>query len=107
MPSDKKAGSSARPDLSRDRDHDGDVDLADDLVNDLDHDGDIDLNDRENNDIDNDQDIDHADHALEAAGNTTAASVGESLGWKKDQTGWKNPDTSMQQKQSLGQKGPQ
>lgn len=94
----------ARPDLSRDRDHDGDVDLADDLALDLDHDGDIDIHDREQNDIDNDRDIDIADRSLEAGEGQTSNQVGTKMGWSKDGSSWKKPDASTTQQQSLGPK---
>lgn len=93
-----------KPDLTRDRDHDGDVDLADDLAHDLDHDGDIDINDREQNDLDNDQDIDIADQGLEAGQGATSQKVGTKLGWNKDGGSWKKPDAATTQQQSQGPK---
>jgi hypothetical protein len=65
-------------DLSRDLDHDGDVDLADDRSRDLDHDGVIDSADEEEADIDRDHDIDATDRSLAAK-----KSVGEVLGMPK------------------------
>ena len=83
-----------KPDPSRDLDHDGDVDLADDRSRDLDHDGGIDGADREENDIDNDQDIDSSDRSIKEKN-----SVGSSLGWKKDDKGWQRSDRSNSQQQ--------
>lgn len=65
-------------DLSRDLDHDGDVDLADDRSRDLDHDGVIDSADEEEADLDRDHDIDSTDRAL-----TAKKSVGAVLGMSK------------------------
>lgn len=72
-----------KPDLSRDLDHDGDVDLADDRTLDLDHDGVIDAADQEEADLDHDHDIDATDHTLAAK-----QSVGEVLGMTKTGQSW-------------------
>ncbi|HYF35106.1 MAG TPA: hypothetical protein VD994_07460 [Prosthecobacter sp.] len=86
---------SSRPDLSKDLDRDGDIDLADDRTNDLNRDGRIDANDSELNDVDNDTDIDAADRALEDAP-AESQSVGASLGWSKGGGGWNRPDAPAQ-----------
>ncbi|GEP42438.1 hypothetical protein [Brevifollis gellanilyticus] len=73
---------------SRDLDHDGDVDLADDASNDLNRDGRIDANDREEFDLDNDNDIDAADRELKQKQDSNGQSVGASLGWRKGAQSW-------------------
>lgn len=86
-----------KPDLSRDLDHDGDIDLADDRRLDLDGDGSIDLADREEMDLDNDQDIDTADQALQEA---QRQRVGTAMGFQKSGQIWqRSSDGSTQQGQ--------
>ncbi|WP_395735989.1 hypothetical protein [Prosthecobacter sp.] len=84
-----------KTDLSRDLDHDGDVDLADDRSRDLDHDGVIDSADEEEADIDRDHDIDATDRTLAAK-----KSVGEALGMTKAGQG----SQSQAQQQSIAPK---
>jgi len=88
------------PDLSRDLNHDGKVDGADDPSRDLDHDGRIDAMDRVEEDINHDHIIDSTDRELE----TAMPKVGTTLGWNKDGQSWKRPETSQSQQQSLGPK---
>ncbi len=93
-------------DLSRDLDHDGDVDLADDRTNDLNRDGRIDGADSESLDRDSDNDIDAADRLQEDGPaqeqeQAQKESVGAKLGWSKSSGGsWNRPD-SHSQSQSL------
>lgn len=93
-----------KPDMTRDLDGDGDVDLADDVTRDLDRDGRIDGEDREINDLDNDNDIDARDRELKRQQEETQKeSVGSSLGLSKKNGIWQKPDA---EKLEIAVRGP-
>jgi hypothetical protein len=82
-----------KPDLSRDLDHNGIVDAADDRSRDLNHDGVIDGNDRQERDLNHDNVIDGTDQELQARQN-----VGASMGWSNEGGSWKPLENDESQK---------
>lgn len=88
-----------KPDLSRDLDHNGIVDAADDRSRDLDRDGVIDAGDRQEKDLNHDNKIDGADQKTETP------KVGTVMGWSKEEgEGWRPPEEANKQQQQI--KGP-
>ena len=90
-----------KPDLSRDLDHNGIVDAADDRSRDLDRDGVIDTADRQEKDLNRDNVIDGTDQTKQQA-----PKVGTVMGWSKDGESWTPPEQTnkIQQQQKLGPK---
>ncbi len=88
-----------KTDLSRDLDHNGLVDAADDRSRDLDRDGVIDTADRSQKDLNHDNLIDGTDQQLQAKNN-----VGTDLGWTKNQGSWTPAEPAKVQQQSQGHK---
>jgi len=93
-----------KTDLSKDLNHDGIVDSADDRSRDLNRDGVIDSVDRQEKDLNHDNVIDSTDRKQKVDANQTQ--VGTKLGWTKDDDAqaWKRPETSNSQAQSQSRK---
>jgi hypothetical protein len=83
-----------KPDPSRDLDHNGIVDAADDRSRDLDRDGVIDTADRQEKDLNRDNVIDGTDQKQKQA-----QKVGTTMGWSKDGESWKPPEEANKQAQ--------
>ncbi|MDB6140643.1 MAG: hypothetical protein JWO94_3715 [Verrucomicrobiaceae bacterium] len=94
----------AVPDPSRDLNHDGIVDAADNPIGDRNHDGIIDSTDDEAEDRNHDHIIDSTDREPAVEQAQAQNSVGASMGWSKNEQCWERPETAQAQTQAQAAK---